>query len=132
MKKDFIKEIFKSKNFKFYLISSKGIRNTPYTKPIIESVGDAKRYVLDIEFEFSDYEFEGRPINYIPKAIRINYHGYNMNSSSESVEEYINLLESAIDFASRVVDYYKDYGINVECLNFTKKYISSFMTSPLI
>lgn len=118
--KDYVENIFENENFEFFIVSSEGVKNTPYTKPVIQAKGDARRYVIDILFRFPNYDFEGNPVVYVPRGIEINYHGYNMSPTGETVEDYIKLLNEAIKFASKVVDYYKEKGVKVECWNFTK------------
>lgn len=92
-------------NDNFVLFKSEGIsiQDTPYTRLEVRSQGKAKEQVVRIEMSGNMPKFEGTPVQY--KYHSDAYVSYGLNNrtpSRKDIEDLIEVLQDAINFADRV------------------------------
>lgn len=92
-------------NFILYRVEGVGRNDTPYSDLEVVSEGLADKHVIEIRLESTMPRFEGKPVQYKYYGSYIS-HGMRMNSDTlAETEEYIKVLQEAVDFAHQVNQY---------------------------
>lgn len=80
-----------------------GVQDTPYTRLEVRSVGKADEQAVRIEMRANMPKFDGTPVQY--KYHSDAYVSYGLNNhipSRKDIEDLIEVLQDAINFADRV------------------------------
>ena len=97
--------IFTQGDFTLVKESGIGMSNTPWEGLHVISDGAANKHVVEVRL-ISDYQpFDGKPIKRRYESV---YVAHGMRSQSDSfadTEEYIRVLQDALEFAKRVERY---------------------------
>jgi hypothetical protein len=97
------KTVLTSKYFDLVTESGIGIENTPWSGYQIISKGLAKDWVVEIRLNSNNPEFKGEPVRY---KYHSSYISYGMRGDgNHDIEEFISVLEFAIDFKKEVDEY---------------------------
>lgn len=95
--------IFEDEYFEFIRTQGIGIDNTPWTGLAVLSKGLADKHVVEIRLNRKGFpDMDGNPVEY---KYTNSYIAHGMRSSSdtlEETEEYIDVLEDAVDFARKI------------------------------
>ena len=108
------------KNYVFGLESGVGVNSTPWKQLTVETKDRslADKYVVDIRLITEMPEYNGTPVENKVTAIKINFHGYsNINIDEQTVTEYIQTLNEAVQFAEKVQCWFKDMGLDIPFIN---------------
>lgn len=97
--------IFEDENFVFQSDSGVGMNSTPWEGLVVESKGLAYKHVVDIRLTSTYADFNGEPVVYKYRDV---YVAHGMRTTSDSLDETLEcakVLEDAVDFAHRVIDW---------------------------
>lgn len=99
--------IFEDEYFELRKDSGVGMNDTKWEGLKVVSKGAAVDYVVQIRLASKNADFDGTPVKYeyfdSPATV---VHGMSLrNETLEDTEEYISILEDAVDFAYRVNDW---------------------------
>ena len=100
--------IAESKDGMFTLVKEKGEgrENTPWEGLAVLSNGLAEKHVVEIRLKVSNFpEFNGEPVRYEFKGVYISHGMRNVMDTLDETEEYIEVLQSALDFAKEMDKY---------------------------
>ena len=106
------KVLLRSNDGMFELVADRGVgtSNTPWSGLDVISKGLADKHIVSITLNSNYAKFNGEPIKFSYKGLHIS-HG--MRSAVDTIEEtleYIEVLESAVDFANVVEEYMAENG----------------------
>lgn len=114
--RNFRETIFEDENFELRACHGVGVNETPWSGlEVITKEGSlAKKHAVEIRLHSKGWaDFDGTPVVYQYKDC---YVAHGMRSRADTLsetQEYIDVLEDALDFAKRVNDYiYNNYDIN--------------------
>jgi len=100
--------IFSSEYFDFIREEGIGINNTPWSGLAVVSKGLAKKHVVEIRLNTIGFpSFDGEPVVYKYRDCEIAHGMRSVKETLEDTEEYIDVLEAALDFARDVNDWLK-------------------------
>lgn len=107
--------IFEDEFFELVTNRGVGMNNTPWTGLEIRSKGLAKKHVIEIRLNSKGMgKWDGTPYNvdyddvYVSQGIRMR------SNSLHETQEVIDVLEDAIDFSYKVLDWLRDNGYSVK------------------
>ena len=106
--------IFEDEYFDFVETHGIGVNDTPWSGLAVVSKGLAVKHVVEIRLNSKGMpEYNGDPIEYEYKDAYVTHGMRATMDTLEETEEYIEVLEDAVDFARRVNEYlYRNYDIN--------------------
>ena len=101
--------IFEDEYFDFCIEHGIGMGDTPWTGLKVKSKGLADKYVVEIRLDYKGYyPFNGEPIVYQYGDVQVA-HGMRMKKDTlDETREYIAVLEDAVDFAERVLNWIRN------------------------
>lgn len=98
-------ELRKFDNFILRYVQSTGINDTPYEKLDVKSIGLADKHVVEVRLDSNCPDFKGEPVKYVYDKVYVS-HGMRMKSDSlAETQEYIKVLQEAIEVAFEVQKY---------------------------
>ena len=102
MAREVIKEF---ENFTLEYITGVGINDTPYEELEVRSKGLAEKHVVSIRLDSGVYAFNGEPVKRLVTKVYVN-HGMRMQMDTlAETQEYIKVLQEALDVAFEVQKY---------------------------
>ena len=98
--------LMKSDDGLFEVVKSRGVgyKNTPWEGLDVISNGDADRFVVDIRLDSSNEDMNGpdEPVKFKYYDVEVA-HGMSMKRETlEDTARYIEVLQSALDFAKKI------------------------------
>lgn len=104
--------IMNSKNGNFTLCKREGvgINDTPYTQLEVLSNGDAEKYVVEIRLNSDMPSYDGKPVKFSHSDCHISYGLRNIILSDSDIKEFINVLNEALEFETKIRDYIETVG----------------------
>lgn len=93
-------------NFQLVVTEGIGINNTPWTGYEVKSTGLAKKHVVEIRIDTKNADYNGQPIQLIPYYVYIAYGMRSVISRGSEIEEFISVLQEALDFKADVNTYF--------------------------
>ena len=102
--------LLQDQNYQFGISEGIGRENTPWKKFDVFTNPDSKadKYCVEINFNESMENFEGKPVEYKVYSVEVNYHGYNINCKGESVTEYVEVLKQSIEFVEKIQKWFRE------------------------
>ena len=100
--------IAESKDGMFTLVKEKGEgrEDTPWEGLAILSSGLAEKHVVDIRLKVVNFPtFNGEPVRYEYGGVYVSHGMRSVMDTLDETEEYIKVLESALDFAKGMDKY---------------------------
>lgn len=95
--------LFEDPYFSLVEDSGIGINNTPWEGLKVISKGLAKKHVVEIRLHTKGSPgFNGEPVTYQYSDVEIAHGMRSTSDTLEDTEEYIEVLEDAVDFAKRI------------------------------
>lgn len=95
--------IFEDEYFVFTKTAGRGINNTPWTGLKVVSRSLAEKHVVYIRLDaINNPRFEGQPVEYEYRNAHVSHGMRSSEDTLDETEEYIAVLEDAVDFAKRV------------------------------
>lgn len=85
--------------------SGVGVKNTPWTGLAVRSNGSAKDHVVEVRLNQNNTRFEGEPVEFSYNGVYVSHGMRGRVDTLEDTQEYINVLQSALDFAYQVEEY---------------------------
>ena len=101
--------VISSEFFDLVKVSGVGMNNTPWSGLRVNSKGKAEEHVVEIRLDSKDfYRFTGEPVRYEYRGAYVSYGLTGSVQSDEQIREFINVLEEALKFKAKVLDYIND------------------------
>lgn len=105
--------LIKSKDGNFELVQRSGIamNDTPYTGLRVISKGLAEKHVVEVRLEskfLNSDRYNGEPIKHSYYGVNVAHGMRNRVDTLEDTEEYIRVMQSALNFAYEVLEYLED------------------------
>lgn len=99
--------IFSSEYFDFIRTEGIGMNDTPWSGLAVISKGLAKKHVVEIRLNTIGGfpRFDGEPVVYKYRDCEIAHGMRSVKDTLEDTEEYIDVLEAALDFARDINDW---------------------------
>lgn len=91
--------IFQNENFQFMEYSGVGVNDTEYQALRVDRIGNAEKYMVDVELNFKFPNFNGDFVKYKYYDATVTYGSSNRIPKLEEVEEFIEVLQDGIAFA---------------------------------
>lgn len=89
-------------NFVLQYVTGVGVNDTPYEEIDILSRGLAEKHVVSIRTSSGVYKFEGEPVKRLVTGVDVS-HGMRMHADTlAETQEYIRVLQEALDVAFEV------------------------------
>lgn len=103
MTEEVIKEF---ENFTLVHITGVGSNDTPYEQLAVSSKGLAEKHVVEVRLDYRGvYPYNGEPVKYTYSGVEVS-HGMRMQRDSlAETQEYIKVLQEALDVAFEVQKY---------------------------
>lgn len=105
-------EIMKSADGEYVLIKEQGVGrdNTPYKALRVQSKGSADKHVVEVRLKLGNFpNFEGDPVLYKYSGVYVSHGMRSQMDTLEETEEYIQCLQSALEFAKQVEEYLPEW-----------------------
>lgn len=101
--------IFEDEYFDFCIEHGIGMKDTPWTGLKVKSKGLAKEYVVEIRLVDKGYHpFDGEPVVYKYYDVEVAHGIRGRRETLDETREYVTVLEDAVDFAERVLDWIRN------------------------
>lgn len=96
-------------NFALYTYEGEGVNNTPYTALECRSYGLACTHVVEIRLNSVFQNYEGKPIHHRYRDCYVSHGMRSRIDSLEDTEDYIGILEEALEFAREINHYIRTH-----------------------
>lgn len=99
-------ELKRFDNFILYYVTGVGIKDTPYEELEVKSIGLAEKHVIEVRLNCTNVlTFNGEPVVRTYNKVYVS-HGMRMKADTlAETQEYIKILQEAIDVAFEVQKY---------------------------
>ena len=101
-----------SKNGNFTLCKREGVgmNDTPFTQLEVISSGDAEKYIVEIRLKSDMPSYIGKPVKYSHSDCNISYGLRNIVLNDSDIKEFIEVLNEALEFETKIRDYLETVG----------------------
>lgn len=87
-----------------------GTKNTPWTGLYVKSFGAAEKHVVEIRLERKGWQdYNGEPVRQKYRGVSVSHGMRSVSDTLDDTAEYIDVLESALDFAYEIEDFVKSW-----------------------
>lgn len=103
--------IFEDEFFAFIKISGVGRNNTFWRGLTVKSKGLAEKHVIEVRLSaISDFSkpFDGTPVIYDYNDVYVSQGMRSVTNTLDETEEVIEVLQDAVDFSYKVIDWMRD------------------------
>lgn len=108
--------VLKSDDGLFELVkeSGTGVKNTPWTGLRVYSHGDAEKHVVEVRLNSTGGRYDGNPVNHKYYGAYVAHGMRGVSDSHADTRRYIEVLQSALDFAIDCESWIKKNGYAAE------------------
>lgn len=96
--------------FKLIRTSGIGMEDTPWEGLAVRSYGLAEKHVVDIRLDTRWTDFNGDPVSETYYNVYVSHGMRSLADTLAETQEYIDVLQSAVDFAEQVQKYMQKHG----------------------